>query len=103
MAWVPGYQQRYYNPTSNRIPVSILGNHLRYALEETETNVFEGIEDAIYHDVPTPWVEIELDPVHIPIVPVQMITSLEKREQIKAQVAELKADKKAGLLWPWEK
>ncbi|GAI52284.1 unnamed protein product, partial [marine sediment metagenome] len=95
MAFNPAWPEAvYYNPTTNRIPVSIFSNHFRFALEETETNVFEGIEDAVYHDVATAWTEIELKPVNIPIVPVQMITTIEKREKIRAQVAEAKAAKK---------
>ena len=104
MAFNPAWPEAvYYNPTTNRIPLSIFGNHFRYALEEARTNVFEGVDDAIYHDVPTPWTEIELKPVNIPIVPVQMITSLEKRKQIAADVERMKAEKKAGRKWPWQK
>ena len=103
MAWIPGSSQRYVNPTTNRVPLSILGNALRYALEETETNVFEGIDDAVYHDVPTTWTEIELKPVNVPIVPVQTITLLERRQKVEAAVAQAKADKKARSKWPWQK
>ena len=103
MGWIPGQSQRYYNPTTNRVPTSILGNHLRYALEETGDNVFDGIENVAYHDIPTAWTEIELKPVHIPVVPVQMITTLERRQKAQAAVAEAKAAKKAGKVWPWQK
>ena len=103
MAWIPGQNQRYYNPTTNRVPASIFNNHFRYALEEARTNVFEGVEDAVYHDVKTTWTEIELKPVNVPIVPVTMITSLEKRQKIEAAAEQVKADRKAGRLWPWQK
>ena len=83
----------YYNPTTNRIPTSILSNHFNAALQEAETNVFDGIENVRYHDVQTTWLGIELKPVTVPILPVQQMTLAEAREKLKAAKAAKKASK----------
>jgi hypothetical protein len=73
--WVPGYEQHYYNPTTNRIPQAILGNWLTYALDETRENVGPAISR--YDDIETPWRNIKAKPNTVPIVPVKTMTAAE--------------------------
>jgi hypothetical protein len=89
--WIPQMQRHYYNPTSNRIPVSILGNWQRFALEEADTNDFVGIDNARYDDIPSNWDGISPRPVTVPVQPVVMMSLAERAEKVKAMKAARKA------------
>ena len=60
--YFPGFEQSYFNPTTNRIPGAILGNHFRAALEDTQTGQ-PGIQpNMLEQDIPTPWLGISYRP-----------------------------------------
>jgi len=68
-------EQMYYNPTTNRIPLSVSENAQRFALAESQTNFVPGFHlgttDA---DVATPWLTIQARKQSIPIVPTVEVT-----------------------------
>lgn len=93
MPWIGKVSERfYYNPTTNRIPLSILENAQRYALAEAQTNFLSGIDDARYDDVATPWLTIETRKQSIPIVPtVEVTLSPESKGKIVRAIERRKA------------
>ena len=76
MAWIPGAEQRYYNPTTNRIPASIFTNHFEPALEDAETHILDGIDTDRSDDIPTAWDTLRLPVVVVPILPLVVETEV---------------------------
>lgn len=94
MSWVPQAQRPYYNPTTNRIPLSILGNHQRAALDDADEKDFEGIDTARYDDSVTPWLTIAPKPVTVPILELQEMTIAERAEKARQARAQRKKRRK---------
>lgn len=75
MGWIPGYEQPYYNPTTNRVPQAVLAGWMRFSMEEAEGNF--GPDDNRSDDVPSPWLAIRARPMTVPVVPVTKISAAE--------------------------
>ncbi len=76
MSWIGNKSEKlYYNPTTNRIPLSVLGNAQEFALAEAMTNFLPGFhKDTMTSDAATPWLVIKAKEHSIPIVPTTMVT-----------------------------
>jgi hypothetical protein len=86
VAWIPGYERRYYNPTTNRVPGSILSNWLAAALGDARGNQLPGEgPNARYDDIPSPWTSIRPKVQTIPIVPTVQMTIGELKQKTKAK------------------
>jgi len=83
--WIPGYEQRYYNPTRNIIPGTILGTHFAYALDEARGNF--GPDVSRSDDVATPMLNLKPRMASVPVLPVQQMTILEAQSKAKAAKA----------------
>lgn len=96
MTWLPWMQQPYYNPTTNRVPLSVLENWQAAALQNAdEKNDFEGIDTDRSDDIPSPWVGIKPKPVTVPIQPVQQMTLAERRQKLKEMREERRTERRA--------
>jgi hypothetical protein len=91
--YIPGYEQHYYNPTTNRVPGAVLRNHFRPALEDVKVGQ-PGIQPLHREeDIATPWLGIHPKPVTRPIIEPITYTVAEALARRKAEAA---AKKKGG-------
>lgn len=82
--YFPGFEQSYFNPTTNRVPGAILGNHFRAALEDTQTGQGGIQPNMLEQDIPTPWLGIQYKPVSRAIVQPIYYTVTEELARRKA-------------------
>ena len=102
MAWIPGYERRYYNPLRVNIATQVLGTYSAFANAGTADRV--GIEHSRRDDIPSPWSDVR-PPAHaVPKIgtgsivtpPEGSLIVAKEMRKIAAEQAAAKAAQEAG-------